>query len=98
MTAYEKSVIETLPEKYRPIGSWQYFLYSLLFAIPLVGFVFSLVISLKRGNINRRSYARFWLFVNIAAIVLCAISVVAVLLFTDISFTAVITKILEYIK
>lgn len=97
MTAYEKSVIDTLPEKYRPIGAVKYFLYSLLFAIPVIGFIFSLVISLKRGNINRRSFARFWLFVNIVAIVIVALTVAAVLLFTDISFALIITKIMGYL-
>ncbi len=98
MTAYEKSVIETLPEKYRPIGAWKYLLYSLLFAIPLVGLIFALVISIRRGNINRRSFARFWLFADIVVIAVIALCVTAVFLFTDISFASVITKIMEYIR
>ena len=28
-----------LPSQYRPIGAWGYFGYSLLFSIPLVGFI-----------------------------------------------------------
>lgn len=47
-----------LPEKYRPISSWGYVGYNILFAIPLIGFLLLIVFSLDNSNINRRNYAR----------------------------------------
>lgn len=50
-----------LPEQYRPLGAWSYFGLQLLFSIPIVGFVFLIVFSFSRGNLNRRSFARsYW--------------------------------------
>lgn len=50
-----------VPKKYEPIGPMQYFWLSVLFSIPVVGFVFLIVFSCSSSNINRRNYARsFW--------------------------------------
>ena len=46
------------PEQFRPLSPWAYFGYSLLFSIPLVGFILLIVFSLSDGNYNRRNYAR----------------------------------------
>ena len=52
---------DQLPPQYRPLGAWAYFGYSLLFAIPLVGFICLIIFSFSDDNINRRNYARsFW--------------------------------------
>ena len=99
MREYEKSVIETLPRKYRPIGTLSYLLYSILFAIPVVGFVFSIILSVRRiVNVNIKYYARLWLIINSIAIVFTALAILAIMLFTDISIMAVFAKLLEYIK
>lgn len=48
-------------EQYRPLSPWAYFGLNILFSIPVVGFVFLIVYSFSKGNINRRNYARsFW--------------------------------------
>ena len=52
---------ESLPAKFRPLSAWAYFGYSILFAIPIVGFIFLIIFSFSSANINRRSYARsYW--------------------------------------
>ena len=52
---------DQLPLQYRPLGAWAYFGYSLLFALPLVGFICLIIFSFNDDNINRRNYARsFW--------------------------------------
>lgn len=51
----------SIPPEYRPLGAWAYFGYSLLFAIPLVGFICLIVFSFSDSNINRRNFARsYW--------------------------------------
>lgn len=41
-----------------PLSVLQYFLYQLLFAVPIVGFVFLIIFSIDSSNINRRNFAR----------------------------------------
>ena len=51
--------IEELPEEYRPLSMWQYFLYQILFGIPIIGFIFLIIIAFGgRKNINLRNFAR----------------------------------------
>ena len=54
---YQQPVI---PEEYQPISVWGYFGYSVLFAIPIVGFICLLVFALGgTENINVRNFARY---------------------------------------
>ena len=43
---------------FRPLSPWAYLGYSILFAIPFVGFVLLIVFSIIEGNVNRRNFAR----------------------------------------
>lgn len=52
------SVRTEVPVQYRPLGAWQYFGYSLLFSLPIVGFILLIVFSFNGNNINRRNFAR----------------------------------------
>ena len=54
-----KMTVEDLPVEYRPIGMWGYFGYSLLFAIPFVGWIIALVFAFGvNPNINLKNFAR----------------------------------------
>ncbi len=68
-----------LPERFRPLGAWAYFGYTLLFAIPIVGFICLIVFSFSDSNINRRNYARsYWCVFALALIItLIAVAIVA---------------------
>lgn len=68
MNQYEQQ----LDPAYRPLSAWGYFGLKILFAIPIVGFVFLIVFSFSRGNINRRSFARsYWcVYIIIGGIIL----------------------------
>lgn len=62
---------EELPERFRPLSAWAYVGYTLLFAIPIVGFVFLIVFSCSSANINRRSYARsYWCYLILSLIII----------------------------
>ena len=51
-----------LPAQFKPLGAWAYFGLTLLFTIPIVGFIFLIIFSVKKTNINRRNFARsFWI-------------------------------------
>lgn len=60
MTRREKDEIERLPGKYRPIGAWGYFGYTILFSLPIIGQLCLLIFALSGSNINRRSFARMY--------------------------------------
>ena len=65
---------EMLPAQYRPLGAWAYFGYSLLFSIPIVGFILLIVFSFSSANINRRNFARsYWCWLAIAAIIVAVV-------------------------
>ena len=52
---------EDIPSQYQLMGPWAYFWLNILFSVPVVGFVFLIVFSFSKGNLNRRNYARsFW--------------------------------------
>lgn len=63
-----------IPPEYRPISMWGYFGYELLFAIPVIGFIFLLVYALGgTRNINVRNFARSYFCVLVILIVLMLI-------------------------
>lgn len=66
--------IDELPEEYRPLSMWQYFLYQILFSIPIIGFIFLIIIAFGSGkNINLRNFARSYFCSLIIIIVLIVI-------------------------
>ena len=75
MNQEEKNDIANLPEKYRPIGAWGYFGYSILFAIPVIGFIFLIIFACSGSNVNRRSYARSFF----CALILIAVAIVIII-------------------
>ena len=64
--------------QYKPLSPWAYFGLQILFSIPIVGFIFLIVFSISKGNINRRNFARsYWCVFILALIVIgiCALIV-----------------------
>ena len=58
-TAPVQPAVNQIPEEYTPIGAWMYFLWSIVFSIPVVGFILLIVFSCGgTNNINLRNYAR----------------------------------------
>lgn len=74
----------SIPPEYSPLSAWAYFAYRLLFAIPVVGFVFLIVFSCGGcRNQNLRSFARsYWctllVIAAVASIVLLVMLVLGV--------------------
>ncbi len=76
--------------KYAPLSAWAYFGLSILFSIPIVGFIFLIVYSVSDANINRRNFARsYWCALLIFAIV--AVIAVVVMLIAGGSFADITT-------
>lgn len=62
-TIYEGS------RQFRPLSAWAYCGYGLLFLIPVVGWLFLVIFSFSKSNLNRRSFARsYWCMLLITVI------------------------------
>ena len=74
-----------IPYQYKPLTSWAYFGYALLFSLPVVGFILLIVFSCSNENINRRNFARsYWCALLVAVILLAALFLLFLLLgYTD---------------
>lgn len=73
------------PDEFKPISAWGYIGYSLLFAIPFLGWIMLFVFALSNQNINRRNYARsFFCLLLIVILVTLAFSVLAFFNISDI--------------
>ena len=96
MTTFEKTEIEKLDSKYRPIGAWGYFGYNILFSLPLVGFICLLVFCFSDSNINRRSYERSFFCAALLALIVIAL-IIGVMIASG-SFAAIIEQIKNAIQ
>lgn len=65
-----KNILNSLPDQYRPLSPWAYFGYTILFSIPVVGFVFLVIFAFSKKNINRRNYARSYFCGYLLALIL----------------------------
>lgn len=64
------------PDEFKPISTWGYVGYTILFAIPILGFILLLVFAFSQKKINRRNFARSFLCLILIAIVLFLGSIV----------------------
>ena len=73
--------MEQVPQgKYAPLSPWAYWGLTLLFSIPIVGFVFLIVFSASSANINRRNFARsFWINLIFVVVIFGIIILIAAL-------------------
>ncbi len=65
------------PSEYEPLGAWNYFGLTILYSIPLLGFIFLIVHALSGSNVNRRSFARSYFCGLILVLVIIGISFIA---------------------
>ena len=64
-------VTTILPEENRPLSAGAYFGLKILFAVPIIGFIFLIIFSCKKDNINRRNFAlSYWFALLVAVIVI----------------------------
>ncbi len=63
----------SIPSHYRPLSPWAYFGYNILFAIPLIGWIFLIIFAFDNSNINRKNYARSFFVVYLLIIIIVVI-------------------------
>lgn len=57
----------------RPLSPWAYFGLQILYAIPVVGFIFLLIHAIAAGNVNKRNFARSYFCILIIVLVIAGI-------------------------
>lgn len=62
-----------VPPEFRPLGAWAYVGLSILFSIPVIGWIFLIVFSFSDANINRRNYARSYFAGLLIVVILIAV-------------------------
>jgi len=60
----------SIPPYYRPIKPWGYIGYMLLYSIPIVGFIMLIVNALAEDNINKRNFARSYLWLMLVSFII----------------------------
>ncbi len=65
---------DNVPEEYKPLGMWSYFLWQILFAIPIVGFILLIIQALAAKNKNLKNFARSYFCFLIVVLVILAIA------------------------
>ena len=67
-----------VPEEYKPISMWGYFGYEILFAIPVIGWIFIIIFALTAPNVNLKNFARSQFCLLIIGIVLAILMTILV--------------------
>lgn len=69
---------EQLREEWKPLGAWKFFGYTLLFALPLIGFVCAFVCAFSAKNLNLRNLARsYFIWLLLGAVVIGGLAAAA---------------------
>ena len=82
-------------EKAKYITPWGYFFLTLLYCIPVIGWIFLIVHSFGKKNVNRKNFAlSIWVKLLVCLIIACIV-VIVVMIFKD---TDIGVKIKDYVK
>ena len=65
-----------LPHELEPMSTWAYVGLTILYAVPVIGWVFLIVFSVSGRNLDRRNFSRSILFFDLVALAAYAVCVV----------------------
>jgi len=74
---FAPNLTQDYTEPYKPMSPWAYIGYTILFSIPIIGFILLLVFGFDKTYINRRNFARSFLIMIIIGVVLSILAIVA---------------------
>ena len=97
-----QAAIDQCPREYKPLGTSAYFWLSILYAIPVLGFVFVLILSAIPRNRNLKNFTRAILVFYLIAIIIGLIAgIVIMFLMPDpvrTDFLGGVSKIVNSVK
>ena len=71
-----KQIEKHVPKSYRPISGWGYFWRTVLYAIPVLGWLILLINAIGSKNRNGRNFARSYFCALLIAIIIAVVGVV----------------------
>ena len=71
-----REIEKHLPKSYRPISGWGYFWRTVLYAIPVLGWLILLINAIGSKNRNGRNFARSYFCALLIAIIIAVVGVV----------------------
>ena len=57
----------------RPLSPWAYFGLQILYAIPIVGWIFLIIHAIGASNINRRNFARSYFCILVIVLIIVGV-------------------------
>ena len=93
--AAEQALVDACPPQYRPVSTSKYFWLAFLSAIPFIGFIATLILSVAGRNRNVKNFERAILAYYIIAIVLFLIALIVIGIFLP---SGVRENVIEAIK
>ena len=76
--AAQQALIDACPPQYRPVSTSKYFWLAFLSAIPVIGFIATLILSIAGRNRNVKNFERAILAYYIIALIICLIAIIVV--------------------
>lgn len=61
---------DQLPSDLQPLSPWAYFGYEILYALPVVGWIFLVCHAIGAQNVNKRNFARSFFVVYLLILIL----------------------------
>ena len=74
-----QAAIDQCPKEYKPLGTSTYFWLSVLYSIPLLGFIFVLILSAVPRNRNLKNFTRAILVFYLIAIIIALITGIVIM-------------------
>ncbi|MBO5223759.1 MAG: hypothetical protein J6C23_04530 [Clostridia bacterium] len=71
----EREEIRELPDKYKPMGAWGYWAWSIIYGFPIVGFIFILINCFRGDSVARRNHALSFLVTFFLVVLLIGITI-----------------------
>lgn len=69
------NIVDAIPKEYKPISTWGYFGYEILFSIPIIGFIILIIFALGgSGNQNVKNFARSKFCLLVVALALIGVA------------------------
>ena len=97
-----QAAIDQCPKEYKPLGTSAYFWLSILYSIPVLGFIFVLILSAVPRNRNLKNFTRAILVFYLIAIIIALIAgIVIMFLMPDPvrgDFLGGVSKIVDSVK
>ncbi len=76
--AAQQALIDACPPQYRPVSTSKYFWLAFLSALPVLGFIITLILAIIGRNRNIKNFEKAILAYYIIALILCLIAVIIV--------------------